>query len=82
MKNEVIRPENVTLFFPQRFPVDLSCSLNPTGWGSGHMDTHQEKIKQGVSQWHSESDNGTIEALSMIVLSLEKSTRKEVPPIT
>lgn len=50
-------------------------------WG-GPMDrvTWEREINQGVSQWHRELDNGTIEALSIIELSLEKSAKTQVPP--
>lgn len=63
--------------------LSLSYSVIPIGWGSGHTDPITSgEIKQGVSQWHSEFDNLTIDALSIIALSLEKSAWKEIPPVT
>lgn len=84
LKIEEIAPENVTLFIPKRLCVYLSFSLwSPLGKAVGTwILSRQEEIKQGVSQWHRESDNGTIEVLSIVALSLEKSTKKEIPPLS
>lgn len=84
LKIEEIRRENVTFFIPKRLCVYLSFSLwSPLGKAVGTwILSRQEEIKQGVSQWHRESDNGTIEVLSIVTLSLEKSSKKEIPPLT
>lgn len=70
LKNKETGPKNVTLFIPQNLPVLFM------------IQSHQGEIKQEVSQWHSEFDNGTIEALSIIEPSLEISAKKEILPIT
>lgn len=70
------------------YPTKALCLYSPL-FSNPHWvkqwtlrSSHQGEIKQGVSQWHSESDNGTIEFLSITALSLEKSSQKGVSLVT
>ena len=70
------------------YPTKALCLYSPL-FSNPHWvrqwtlrSSHQGEIKQGVSQWHSASDNGTMEVLSITALSLEKSSQKGVSLVT